>query len=979
MPQCLQGLDSGANLWVIAHHCVSLEATGCALAWILERASLVSQEAHTLGILSMLFDRCDWFRAGKRRALPLSEGDLREFRLTLRGCTVTEVTSADFTKQWAHSAWTWACIYCCNMLYGYGKPCREGNWSAAERRAVKAIGSGVSRLLSHGQAFLPVDPNLDRELRSRKVNYQGEEVGVCHRLTLEQVLPSLPPKGHGGSINALDFVSRHTRELLLHPSRSILEDDGRKLPRMKGIIHADEGEMQLIADELVDRGICQWIRSDDVAVYRGKKVLNGLFGVEKGTKLDNEKPVLRLIMNLVSSNATMRQFTGAVKSLPSITSWMLTVLEEGEELRIWQSDMCNAFYLFRIPDVWLAHLAFNVRRQFWDPIEEAWKESFLACNVLPMGWLSSVAVMQEISERILQFRLAEDSFQLVRHHPVPTWMVGVLQEARSSGRHWWHVYLDNFAAGEIVSPTGDWSQGEQIHQMAELAWREAGVLSSEKKRRSGVLSVEELGANIEGVLHYVGGSPQRFLKLVHATLWTLQQPHLSKKLVQVIAGRWIHVLQFRRPGMSILECTWEYISQKRVKQRIHRLVKRELFMCLCAIPLLHTFLGARVDGRITASDASMKGGAVGVASDLSGSGADYVRASLANELSSGEIPVLVISLFGGIGGSFRSYDLLGLRPMGLVHFDTHGPANRVVEQRWPHAEMYKDVRHFNKELLRDLLGKYLNIEEIHLWAGFPCTDLSSAKAFREGLCGPASSLFYEVLRIWKLLKAEVGHYLKVKRIIENVASMHQNECNTISQELGLDPYFLDPADAIPMHRPRLCWVSEPLEELFEDVVITQEDRWKRVWAEAPYPSTESWMEPGVTWPGGQAGTCLPTAMKAINPHLDQRGLSVVHHLLWSVTQLTITGTPHTNIKINLSSTLQLEIGGLFQPKKKSCSWVLDGNIPRSAFLLALLSSLIKLLMISGIVSWGTPSTCIPSSSLQLPFAVSFFLNPLINT
>ena len=326
VPRTLEGLNPEVNLWMIAHHCTSLEATGCALAWILERASLVSQEAHTLGVFCMLFDRCDWFRAGKRRAL-LCEGDLREFRLTVRGCTVTEVTQADFTKQWARSAWIWACIYCCNMLYGYGNPCKEGKWSAAERRAVRAIGSGVNRLLGHGRAHLPVDPDLDRELRSRKINYQGEEVGVCHRLTLEQVLPSLPPKGHGGSINALDFVSRHTQELLLNPSRSILEDDGRSLPRMKGIIHADDCEMQLIADELVERGVCQWIGSDDVAVYRGKKVLNGLFGVEKGSKLDNGKPVLRLIMNLVSSNATMRQVTGAVESLPSITSWMSTVLE----------------------------------------------------------------------------------------------------------------------------------------------------------------------------------------------------------------------------------------------------------------------------------------------------------------------------------------------------------------------------------------------------------------------------------------------------------------------------------------------------------------------------------------------------------------------------------------------------------------------------------------------------------------------------
>ena len=68
--------------------------------------------------------------------------------------------------------------------------------------------------------------------------------------------------------------------------------------------------------------ICDWVPLDSVVKYRGQHVLNGLFGVEKSGKVASGKPVLRLIMNLVGSNSIMRQFTGAVHNLPSITAWM---------------------------------------------------------------------------------------------------------------------------------------------------------------------------------------------------------------------------------------------------------------------------------------------------------------------------------------------------------------------------------------------------------------------------------------------------------------------------------------------------------------------------------------------------------------------------------------------------------------------------------------------------------------------------------
>ena len=50
------------------------------------------------------------------------------------------------------------------------------------------------------------------------------------------------------------------------------------------------------------------------------------------------------------------------------------------------------------------------------------------------------------------------------------------------------------------------------------------------------------------------------------------------------------------------------------------------------------------------------------------------------------------------------------------------------------------------------LLKFPHIKEIHV-AGFPCVDLSSAKANRLILAGRESGLFTEVLRILELLRS----------------------------------------------------------------------------------------------------------------------------------------------------------------------------------------------------------------------------------
>lgn len=173
---------------------------------------------------------------------------------------------------------------------------------------------------------------------------------------------------------------------------------------------------------------------------------------------------------------------------------------------------------------------------------------------------------------------------------------------------------------------------------------------------------------------------------------------------------------------------------------------------------MHTFFGAESEVRetVTASDASLKGGVVRIAHELTPEGKDFV-----NPVSVGvrprKIPVLVLSLFNGIGGALRCYDILGLIPTGILCFDVHGPANRATAKRWSQAEILGDVRLITREMVQSWFRRFVPVSELHIWAGFPCTDLPAAKSRRLGLEGTASSLFWEVKRVGESRSSSTCH------------------------------------------------------------------------------------------------------------------------------------------------------------------------------------------------------------------------------
>ena len=869
----------------LAGCCESLKMVGAALAWSLVNASLLDFEGDGLGNLWHCFHGLEASltalhreRGKRNRSLfpipSLEESRMQEMAQRLKLKDFCGFCTAEGAEE---DAWVFAAICGLNGVAGFGRAPRPGRRSAVQLRAAAVVRETIKRMLAADVNLVRSPADAEKELSARYISYTGEEIPKMQVIGFEQVRAALPPESHGGSIDSCLLVCDGTKRFLNFPEDALIDDPPLDIP-LRAKVHVKEHERFQLAELLVKRRICVWVEETEVLQVRGSKVLNGLFAVGKGATLPTGEEIQRLIMNLVPSNSVLKQAQGATSDLPAITQYLSLVMDGNQQLAFYQSDMSSAFYLFRIPAAWNRMLCFDLS---FDGALLGLAEGtryFLGCNVIPMGWASAVSIMQEIADRLTVIGRLPEGHKVRKTAPLPWWLVDVIQQGKTTNKAWYHVYLDNFCAMERVDGVPDGLGGEKLHQRLEESWKSAGVLSSVKKKVVGAAKVQELGALLDGECGTIGPSGERLLKLIQSTLVVLGTKKLRKKWVQVLAGRWVHVMSFRRPGMVVFDKVWMFFSLPYALGSLEDKVRSEFVGAIMAGMLLHTNLRAGLSPCTSASDASMVGGAVGMSESLTRSGQEFAHVD-ARATSVKRIPVLVVSLFNGIGCSFRCYDACGVVPEVCISFELSREANRVVERRWPQVIMEGDVRKADEEMVRSWKFKYPWLEAVHIWGGFPCVDLSSARAFRKNLAGPGSGLFWEMVRIIKLVRKVFGYSFPVRFSAENVASMDQSAEEEIGRELGVKPWRFDSADVVPIHRPRFCWTNETLAEMggveFEDT-----PRWINIRMHHSYPMTHQWIEEGATWPGEQEGAIFPTAMKSIprdQPPVKPAGIERTNH------------------------------------------------------------------------------------------------------
>ena len=400
---------------------------------------------------------------------------------------------AEFFSRWQESYATnctvfsvecWVALSCAalNCLYGFKRRAGERRPGKVHTVALEGLKGKVTRFLSGDGSFPFSFGDVVQELKERRVSYSGEEVSQPMALTAEQILKSLPPLGHGGCIPVVQFLRGRTKFLMENPLESFVPLRDREPGPMQAKVHIQKGCELEVFKLLQQRGVISWMPSDETFGDESGRCLNGMFGVVKpGKTTPSGKPVLRVIMNLIPANRLFQVIHGDIQLLPSGSAWIPLVVSEHEELRVSQGDMSAAFYLYSIPTEWHRYLCFNFEVDGDAVGRTAGVRYRPCCVVLPMGWNSSVGIMQQLSRELLLSKGLPAGLEIHKGRPVPGWFSKAVEQS-DEVTAWWQVYLDNFMSAERCK--GSYREVDMdLQSQAMRAWHAAGVFSPQMTSR----------------------------------------------------------------------------------------------------------------------------------------------------------------------------------------------------------------------------------------------------------------------------------------------------------------------------------------------------------------------------------------------------------------------------------------------------------------------------------------------------------------
>ena len=764
----------------------------------------------------------------------------------------------------------------CGMKAG-GRVCVRAA-TAAQKSAHDRIWQAVRIFVddvSEVKEKLVKAPSYDEwseKLDGVRVSYHGEVIPKAQDLTLDQILPGLPPEGYGGCVQLVDLCDGIVKEKLMNPESCLLEGEELpvKLPTPR--VMASEEEWNLIAGALYKRGLVRPVES--VARVDDQPVLNGAFGVPKpGKQLEDGRDVLRLIMDFRAVNSVMKIIEGDVRTLTGAPSLQHIVMPPNTLLRISADDLVAAFYLFGLPKAWSQLMAFNMPVKWHSLGIDRDGTTMIGACVLPMGWSSAVGLMQHAHRRLaLRDPLCGGAGLLPGCEIRKDEVFPVLE---CDGDAAWSLYLDDVTILELLEEKAAKSveglpADEQKRPRA--AYSHWGIPVSKEKALERVRSAEKLGAVLDGERGLLRCSTKRSMETLSLGASLMRREFPLKKSVQVYAGKEVHSLQFRRPMFSILAELWKEIAKESSTCRMGAKVIGEMLLLGCLQAMKFTDLKAALSEVVTASDACESGGGTVYANRLSARGLTEVVAIEEKveeikrdflEIDSKQT-ILVIDFFAGIGGLSRALQMAEIEVHTLVIVEKDPDCRRLHRRRWPGCKIFSDIVRLTKDQLAKMMDAVSGITGVIAGGGSPCQGLSKLSVFREGLDDPRSALFYHLVeRLTWIQELAVERGIWSIRFCENVLG-DDEQVKEMSARLGMEPIETCASDISWVRRPRLYWNSAQLDDhpgfTREGGKLAEKIRF-----EGEKEDLKEVLEKGWGWPGAELNPQLrlPTFTRAI--------------------------------------------------------------------------------------------------------------------
>lgn len=416
-----------------------------------------------------------------------------------------------------------------------------------------------------------------------------------------------------------------------------------------------------VCQGLLQSGICGLMLRDEVFDTGEGLLLNGLFGVSK-EEVINGYEVLRLIMNLIPLNGICESLTGDVETLPSWSLATPLFLQPTEDLLISSEDVRCFFYTMSVPEAWMKYLAFNKRvPDSVLPHHLQGEEVYLASKVLPMGFLNSVSLAQHVHRNLATWSGKSCGSNAPERE--------IRKDlAHAVGSDSWRIYLDNYdllekIPKELVGEVqGSQAPGVLALQQEYSLW---DVPRNVKKAVSRQPLAEVQGAVVDGELGVAYPKDAKLLKYFVMGLDLCERRVCTLKQLHVLPGGLVYFSMFRRPLLGCLNSLWQMIEA--MQAHPHRVFKLwdscrlEILRFLGLVPLARLDFRLPMHEQITCSDASNTGGGICASSRLTSYGLAVSQGKLRGEIpvQRGEMRVLSVSLFDGIGALRVALDLVG--------------------------------------------------------------------------------------------------------------------------------------------------------------------------------------------------------------------------------------------------------------------------------------------------------------------------------
>ena len=713
----------------------------------------------------------------------------------------------------------------------------------------------------------PVAPWKEK-LPGLSINYTGDVVEKAKWLTGAQVIPGLPPEGFGGSLEAAEFCSPWVRRHLEDPSLTRLDDSEVAGELPFATVHATQEEWEKIAVQLVQRGVAVVLEEEEIELFRGQPILNGAFGVTKPNKFIDvdgvEKPVLRLIMDFRATNSVHRMLPGSVDSLVGPAKWQAIILGDKQTLVTSGDDLVSCFYLFKVPRAWSRYFAFRkqVSKAALGLQAPEGSMAYVASAVLPMGWAAAVTVMQHIHRSLaLQEEGLPEDREVHRGRALP-------EVAVNGASNLWNLYIDDFTSLEVLQEETFLLSKEgkgvknALQQSMQGLYKKAGVPFSSEKSSVREPVTETLGALVDGSRGVLGVSTHRALDLISLGLHLMSLEKVPVKWLQVYLGKFVHVLQFRRPLFGLVKYLWKRLQYFGVGRGLGPNEVQEIFVLICTLPLCYTDLRAVLSSTVTASDASEWGGGLCVTTGVTALGRMRLGVSRCRQSPKIVGPFIAIEWFAGIGGLGRALHRLGLIPLHTVVCEQDKYCLHILQRIYPGATVWKDILKVTRQDIREVLNSHPEAQGVIQAGGSPCQGLSQLSSSRQHFDDPRSGLFYSLADLQKVVQEECRlRGMWHLGLVENVVC-DESDQKVFRDLTGWSQYLMCSGTLSHVRRPRFFWSSEPLSPLGEGE-MEDHGGYYEVRVFGPKEPPALWECPGWEWVSRETPIPLPTFTRSI--------------------------------------------------------------------------------------------------------------------